>query len=164
MQTDDIRVILNNVADGKLKPDAALDRLKHLPFEDIGFARVDHHRSLRSGSAEVIYCPGKTAMQVVTISAALIKAGSDVLATRADRPVFNAVKRRWRSTPFAELGLVCSQRSPSCSLPGCHSRSATMKIDWSVWSWLTTASMRACSQEGSPPRPRSCGWRPAPSS
>ena len=112
MQTDDIRSILDDVAKGKLKPDAALDRLKHLPFEDIGFARVDHHRALRSGSAEVIYCPGKTAKQIVTISAALIKAGSDVLATRADRPIFNAVKRRWKRAEYHETARIVTVLKP----------------------------------------------------
>ena len=102
MHVDGIRSILRKVAGGKLDADAALEKLRHLPFEDIGFARVDHHRALRSGAAEVIYCPGKTAKQVTVIAAKLIEAGSDVLATRAERPLFNALKRRWKRAEYHE--------------------------------------------------------------
>ncbi len=102
MQPDNLRRLLKSVAAGKLSPDAALERLRHLPFEDLGFARVDHHRALRSGAAEVIYCPGKTPAQVVEIAAKLIKAGSDVLATRAERKVYTALKRRWKRAVYHE--------------------------------------------------------------
>jgi len=117
MHTDNIRAMLNDVAEGKLKPDAALDKLKHLPFEDIGFARVDHHRTLRSGAAEVIYCPGKTAKQVVAIAAKLIEAGGDVLATRADRPVFNALKRRWKRAEYHEPARIVTVLRPKRPKP-----------------------------------------------
>jgi NCAIR mutase (PurE)-related protein len=117
MHADDIRTLLKNVAEGKLEPDAALDKLKHLPFEDIGFARVDHHRTLRSGAAEVIYCPGKTAKQIVAIAAKLIEAGGDVLATRADRPVFNALKRRWKRAEYHEPARIVTVLRPKRPKP-----------------------------------------------
>jgi NCAIR mutase (PurE)-related protein len=117
MHADNIRAMLNDVAEGKLKPDAALDKLKHLPFEDIGFARVDHHRTLRSGAAEVIYCPGKTAKQIVAIAAKLIEAGGDVLATRADRPVFNALKRRWKRAEYHEPARIVTVLRPKRPKP-----------------------------------------------
>ena len=108
MHADRLRAILDKVAAGRMKPETALRKLKHLPFEDIGFARVDHHRALRSGAPEVIYCPGKTTRQVLTLTEALLKAGSDVLATRADRSVYNALKRRWRRAQYHQAArMVC---------------------------------------------------------
>jgi hypothetical protein len=72
---------------------AALDRLKHLPFEDVAYAHIDHHRSLRHGMPEVIYCEGKTVEQITGITKRMLKAGSDILATRASDAVFKAVKK-----------------------------------------------------------------------
>jgi NCAIR mutase (PurE)-related protein len=69
----------------------AVQRLRHLPFEDLGFAHVDHHRQLRRGFAEVIYCPGKTTEQIVRIFGALAAKGNNVLATRAEQYVFDAL-------------------------------------------------------------------------
>ena len=70
------------VADGRLAPDDALERLRSLPFEDLGFAHVDHHRALRKGHPETILCAGKTTAQIVAIAERLAAHGSVVLATR----------------------------------------------------------------------------------
>jgi len=67
--------------------------LRHLPFEDLGFAHVDHHRQIRRGFPEVIYCPGKTVEQIVKIFSALAEKGDNVLATRAEEDVFKALTR-----------------------------------------------------------------------
>jgi NCAIR mutase (PurE)-related protein len=67
MTESEIRKLLEAVGSGKLQPAAALERLRRLPFEDLGFAKIDHHRSLRQGYAEVIYAPGKRPEQVVAI-------------------------------------------------------------------------------------------------
>src|ERR1700674_1565550 len=88
--------LLESVKAGKLAPANALERLKHLPFEDLGFAKVDHHRALRQGFAEVVFGKGKTAKQVAEIVAALLvrKPGrQNILVTRADAKMFAAVKR-----------------------------------------------------------------------
>jgi NCAIR mutase (PurE)-related protein len=66
-------------------------RLRGLPFEDLGFAKIDHHRQLRRGFAEVIYCPGKTTEQIVQIFSSLAEKGGNVLATRAKREAFDAI-------------------------------------------------------------------------
>jgi len=66
-------------------------RLRGLPFEDLGFAKIDHHRQLRRGFAEVIYCPGKTTEQIVQIFSSLAEKGGNVLATRAQREAFDAI-------------------------------------------------------------------------
>jgi NCAIR mutase (PurE)-related protein len=86
-----IESLLNEVREGRTGVKAALDRLKDLPFEDIGFAKLDHHRSLRTGMPEVIFAAGKTAEQVAAIFARMAKAGGNVLATRASREMFDAV-------------------------------------------------------------------------
>ncbi len=70
----------------------AVDQLRHLPFEDIGFARIDHHRQLRRGFPETILCQGKTPEQVVKIFAGLAQKGGNVLATRASEAVMTALK------------------------------------------------------------------------
>ncbi len=83
--------LLASVERGNLSPDEACEQLAHLPFEDVGHARIDHHRSLRSGLPEVIYAAGKTPDQTAEIFARMAAAGSDVLATRVDEPTVTAV-------------------------------------------------------------------------
>ena len=83
--------LMEAVREGEVSPEAACERLRNLPFEDLGFAKVDHHRSLRTGMPEVIYAKGKTAEQVGRIFASMTAAGSNVLATRASREQFEAV-------------------------------------------------------------------------
>ncbi len=86
-----IEALLKEVSDGRTGVEAALERLKDLPFEDLGFAKVDHHRALRTGMPEVIYSAGKTTAQVVAIFERMANAGGNVLATRASREAFEAV-------------------------------------------------------------------------
>ena len=86
-----IEALLKEVSEGRTGVNDALDRLKDLPFEDLGFAKVDHHRALRTGMAEVIFAAGKTTTQVATIFERMAKAGGNVLATRASREAFEAV-------------------------------------------------------------------------
>ncbi len=77
----------------------ALEALRRLPYEDLDFARIDHHRRLRKGFPEVIYCPGKTTSQIVAIARQMLQPGSCVLATRANREIFQAI---YKMTPRAE--------------------------------------------------------------
>ena len=92
MTRESILALLMNVQSGLLQPTDAIDKLANLPFEDAGFAKIDHHRSLRLGLPEVIYAAGKTPEQVGDIFARMALAGGDVLATRADAAAWNAVK------------------------------------------------------------------------
>ena len=73
MNQQQLLKLLERVREGSLTPDQGLERLKHLPFEDLGFARVDHHRALRQGFPEVIFSPGKTPEQVVAIVKSLLR-------------------------------------------------------------------------------------------
>jgi NCAIR mutase (PurE)-related protein len=83
--------LLAAVERGDLSPAAASERLASLPFEDLGHARIDHHRALRTGLPEVIYAAGKSPAQTAEIFARMAAAGHDVLATRADQPTALAV-------------------------------------------------------------------------
>ncbi len=96
MNQRDLLKILELVKTAKLAPAKAIERLKHLPFEDIGFAKVDHHRALRQGFAEVILGKGKTPQQVAEIVKAMLRkkdSRHNILVTRADKKIFAAVKR-----------------------------------------------------------------------
>src|ERR1700723_609091 len=92
MTTETILEMLQRVRDGALRPEEAMDRLANLPYEDAGFAKIDHHRRLRTGLPEVIYAAGKTPEQVGEIFFRMAAMGGDVLATRADEAAFAAVK------------------------------------------------------------------------
>jgi NCAIR mutase (PurE)-related protein len=96
MNPREILKILQAVEAGKMPSETAIGRLKHLPFEDLGFAKVDHHRALRQGFAEVVFAKGKTPQQIAEIVRAMLAKKAtkhNVLVTRADTKVFSAVKR-----------------------------------------------------------------------
>ena len=96
MNQSDLLKILELVKAGELAPAKAIERLKHLPFEDIGFAKVDHHRALRQGFAEVILGKGKTPQQVAEIVRAMLRkkdSRHNILVTRADTKIYAAVKK-----------------------------------------------------------------------
>ncbi|HKN32833.1 MAG TPA: nickel pincer cofactor biosynthesis protein LarB [Terriglobales bacterium] len=99
LNADSIRKLFDDVRSGNLSPDDAVERLRHLPFEDLGFAKVDHHRALRAGMPEVIFGQGKTPAQVAGIFARLAQHNRNVLVTRADEKQFVSVKKK---TPRAE--------------------------------------------------------------
>ncbi len=103
LNAESIRKLFAQVRTGKLSPDDAVDRLRHLPFEDLGFAKVDHHRALRAGMPEVILGEGKTPAQVAGIFSRLAKHHGNILATRASRQQFAAVKKKVRSAEYREL-------------------------------------------------------------
>jgi len=91
-----LRTILDEVREGRTDTAQAYDQLREAfrdqPFEDLGFAKVDHHRSMRQGFAEVILGLGKTPSQIATIAAGIVGRGAPVLVTRADEPAWRAVR------------------------------------------------------------------------
>jgi NCAIR mutase (PurE)-related protein len=95
-----IHRLFEQVQTGKLSPDEAVARLRHMPFEDLGYAKLDHHRSLRAGFPEVIFSQGKTALQVAEIFVRLSRHSKNVLATRATDKQFAAVRKRLRSAEY----------------------------------------------------------------
>ncbi len=100
MDRTNIEALLNEVREGRVAVNEALDRLRDLPFEDLGFAKLDHHRALRTGMPEVLFAQGKTVEQVAKIFDRMAKAGGNVLATRASADMFRAVRE---VTPRAEF-------------------------------------------------------------
>ena len=104
MNAESIRKLFEEVRKGKTTPDEAVARLRHMPFEDLDFAKVDHHRALRAGMPEVILGQGKTPAQVAGIFARLAEHGGNVLATRSDAKQFAAVKKKVRGVEYRELG------------------------------------------------------------
>jgi NCAIR mutase (PurE)-related protein len=79
---DALRSLLTQIRDGAVTPEEGMARLTSLPYEDLGFAKIDHHREMRTGMPEVIYAAGKTDEQVVAIFDRMAQSGTDVLATR----------------------------------------------------------------------------------
>jgi pyridinium-3,5-biscarboxylic acid mononucleotide synthase len=103
MNSESIRKLFDDVRRGKLTPDDAVARLRHLPFEDLGFAKVDHHRAIRVGMPEVIFGERKTPTHLAQIFSKLAQQGGNVLATRADEKQFTAVKKKVRKAEYREL-------------------------------------------------------------
>jgi NCAIR mutase (PurE)-related protein len=102
MQTHRLRQLLEDLHHQRISPDEGLELLRHLPYEDLGFAQVDHHRGLRQGFPEVVFCQGKTVDQICQIIQRMRATGSDVLATRASQNVFTAVYSRFPEAVYHE--------------------------------------------------------------
>jgi hypothetical protein len=115
MKRDDLLKILSEVERGGLSPTAAAERLASLPFEDLGHARVDHHRSLRSGLPEVIYAAGKTQEQTLAIFASLLADGVDVLVTRVESGVADALVRAYPAAAHNATARTVSLRQTPAS-------------------------------------------------
>ncbi len=103
MDQEQLRQLLEQVRGGALEVDAALAQLRHMPFEDLGFAKVDHHRALRHGMPEVILAKGKTPEQVVEIAARLLDKASNVLVTRADPRTAELFQKRFADAQYFAL-------------------------------------------------------------
>ncbi len=107
-----IREILAQVASQKMSAAAALELLRHLPFEDLGFAKFDRHRSLRRGVPEVIFGEGKSAAQIAAIGARVVASGQNLIVTRIPADKARAVKRRLRALDYradAQLGMIVKE-------------------------------------------------------
>ncbi len=103
LNADSIRKLFDQVRRGELSPDEAVERVRHLPFEDLGFAKLDHHRALRSGMPEVIFGQGKTPAQMASIFSRLAKHGGNILATRASEEQFAAVRKKVPKAEYSSL-------------------------------------------------------------
>src|SRR5258708_14354982 len=103
MDAASLRKLLQQVRKGTLSPDDAVARLRHMPFEDLGFAKIDHHRRLRAGMPEVIFSQGKTPRQVAQIFKHMAAQGGNILATKATKEHFRAVKKAVRKVEYHEL-------------------------------------------------------------
>ena len=107
MNADQLRQLLEKVKSGNINVEEALNELKFMPYEDIGFAKLDHHRALRRGFAEVILCKGKTADQVAGIAKRMAASTGTTLATKASPEIFDAVRQVAPGARYHQLaGLI----------------------------------------------------------
>jgi pyridinium-3,5-biscarboxylic acid mononucleotide synthase len=112
MTETNIREILTQVAQGQLGVAEGLERLRHLPFADLGFAKVDIHRKLRRGIPEVVFGEGKTVQQIAAIGERVVSAGQELIVTRLDAAKARALRRRLKSFQYhadARIGVIHNQ-------------------------------------------------------
>ncbi len=119
MDPERLRELLVSYKAGKLDEDGMMRALRNLPFEDLGFAHVDHHRPLRCGHAEVILCQNKTREQVLAIANSILAAGHNLLATRACLEVFDFLASKLSDAVWhAEARIITVTRREIAKLPG----------------------------------------------
>ena len=119
MEIEKLRSLLEQVRGGEVAVDDALQSLRTLPFEDLGFSKIDHHRQLRTGFPEVIFCQGKTVEHVQQISERILAAGHPLLATRATPEMYEAVKAVQSAARYNALGRTISvAQSEGDGIPG----------------------------------------------
>jgi NCAIR mutase (PurE)-related protein len=102
--------ILKKVADGQLSPEEALGSLKHYPYQDLDFAKIDFHREIRRGFPEIVFGLGKTELQIKEISKAIIKKGSNLLVTKVKPEVYANVQKDIPQVQYNELGQTMSYK------------------------------------------------------
>jgi NCAIR mutase (PurE)-related protein len=117
VRAEQLEALLADVAAGRLAPDAALERLRHLPFEDLPFARIDHHRALRQGQPEVVFCEGKTLEQVVAICERLEAASGSFLGTRANEAMAAALRQRFPRAVWNSVARTVFLAAPDAPAP-----------------------------------------------
>jgi hypothetical protein len=114
VETKNIKELLKKIRSGKISVNDAFAKLKHLPYEDLGFAKVDHHRSMRIGFPEVIFCQGKRLDQITAIYKSLAKENKKVLLTRADEKIYKAIKKISPKAVYNPLArTICLDKSKS---------------------------------------------------
>jgi hypothetical protein len=100
MDRDALKSLLEQVREGAVNIDDAIDRMRHMPFESLGYATVDHHRAIRTGLPEVIFGKGKTPQEIAGIASRLLERASNVLATRATPEAFDLVKAQFADAEY----------------------------------------------------------------
>ncbi|MTI65060.1 MAG: nickel pincer cofactor biosynthesis protein LarB [Firmicutes bacterium] len=102
MKEKELKEILKKVKEGNINIDNAVNKLKDLPFEDLGYAKIDHHREMRNGYPEVIYCQGKSVEHIKGIIKSMLKRNNNILATRAKKEVYEAIKDLYEDIYYNE--------------------------------------------------------------
>jgi NCAIR mutase (PurE)-related protein len=110
MNEADLRKLLQQVRGRRTSVNATVKQLGHMPFESLDFATVDHHRALRCGFPEVIYCPGKTTQQVLAIAARLLSTKNNLLATRAEPALYRAFRKKFPNARYDALARCITVR------------------------------------------------------
>lgn len=102
----DLKKILEDVKNNNIDIEYALDKLKNLPYEDLGYANIDHHRQLRNGYPEVIYCEGKRDEQILGIIEKMKEKDSNILGTRCRKETFDKIKKIYNNAEYEELSKI----------------------------------------------------------
>ncbi len=106
MNIDHLHTLLQNVQNGKTGVETAVEELKELPYRDLGFAKIDTHRHLRTGVPEVIFCQGKTLDQIAQIASRLIEDNCNIMATRATREAYERIQALTGQAEYHEMARV----------------------------------------------------------
>jgi pyridinium-3,5-biscarboxylic acid mononucleotide synthase len=117
VKREQLEALIADVAAGRLAPNLALDRLRHFPFEDLSFARIDHHRAIRMGHPEVVFCEGKSLEQVVAICERLEAASGGFLGTRANEAIAAALQSRFPRVAWNPTARTVFLASPEPANP-----------------------------------------------
>jgi hypothetical protein len=117
MNVKEVEKLLNDVKDGNTSVDKAMDVLKNFPYTDLGFARIDHHRELRTGYPEIIYCAGKSVEQVKEIVRVMSERENNVIGTRANQEMYDAVKSLIPSAVYYPMPRIISVQKKKPEMP-----------------------------------------------
>ena len=117
MNAEKLKKLLEEIKQGNVSVDQGLDELKKMPFKDLSHSMVDHHREIRSGYPEVIFCQGKTVEHVLQIAEQMFENGSNVLGTRASEEIIEAVLARFPEAKIDRLARTISIKSKKFESP-----------------------------------------------
>jgi hypothetical protein len=117
MNVKEVEKLLNDVKNGETTVDKALEVLKNFPYTDLGFARIDHHREMRTGYPEIIYCAGKSVEQVKEIVRVMSERENNVIGTRANQEMFEAVKSIIPSAVYYPMARIISVQKKKPETP-----------------------------------------------
>ena len=117
MTRNDIEKLLNDVRNGAKSVPDAMDALKNFPYTDLGFARIDTHREMRTGYPEIVYCAGKTPEQVVAIFVCMSERENNIIGTRADENMFQEVKKVIPEAVYYKVARIISVQKKAPSKP-----------------------------------------------
>jgi NCAIR mutase (PurE)-related protein len=112
LEKNKVRKLLLDVKRGRVAVSKALKEFRHLPYEDIGFAKIDHHRDIRRGFPEVVFCSGKNKKEIVEIARRILKSGQDLFATRSSPFIFKAIREIAPAAKYFEKArIVCVRKN-----------------------------------------------------
>ncbi|MBK7132364.1 MAG: nickel pincer cofactor biosynthesis protein LarB [Bacteroidales bacterium] len=117
MNVKEVEKLLNDVKSGETSVDKAMEVLKNFPYTDLGFARIDHHREMRTGYPEIIYCAGKSVEQVKEIVRVMTERENNVIGTRANQEMFDAVKSIIPSAVYYPMARIISVQKKKPETP-----------------------------------------------
>jgi NCAIR mutase (PurE)-related protein len=117
MNAKELETILRGISTGTVSVDEAMERLREFPYTDLGFARIDHHRELRTGYPEIVYCAGKTPEQVRAIFGAMTEHDNNIIGTRAPREMFSYISPFFPGAEYFEIARIISIKKKEIKPP-----------------------------------------------